>query len=137
MPERRAPELADWATPAASSPPPPPPPADTTGVAAWAGVATAQATMDPPIGGDDPWRRSTSTGVAEAYRVLGIDWEATWAEVTAEFRMQAACWHPDRLATAAPEVQQEGQRRMSELNRAYNDLRRALRPANHRELFAD
>ena len=106
-------------------------------MAAWAGVATAQATMDRPDHGDDPWRRSTSSSVTEAYQALGIDWEATWAEVTAEFRMQAACWHPDRLATADPAVQAEGQRRMSELNRAYDDLRRILRPSNHRELFAD
>jgi len=85
----------------------------------------------------DPWRRSTAPTVAEAYRVLGIDWEASWAEVTTEFRSLAACWHPDRLVNAEPAVQAEGQRRMSEYNRAYNDLRRVLRPASRRDLFVD
>lgn len=85
----------------------------------------------------DPWNRSNAPSVAEAYRVLGIDWEASWAEVTAEYRSLAACWHPDRLVSADPAVQAEGQRRMSEYNRAYNDLRRVLRPTSHRELFAD
>lgn len=85
----------------------------------------------------DPWNRSTAPSVAAAYRVLGIDWEASWAEVTTEFRSLAACWHPDRLVNTEPAVQAEGQRRMSEYNRAYNDLRRILRPTSRRDLFAD
>lgn len=108
---------------------------------------TAQLAHDPSPSGNwlnderpvdhDPWSRSTAPSVAEAYRVLGIDWEASWAEVTAEYRSLAACWHPDRLAGADPAVQAEAQRRMSEFNRAYNDLRRVLRPTSHRELFTD
>lgn len=93
-------------------------------------------TDDRPLD-HDPWHRSTAPSVAEAYRVLGIDWEASWAEVTTEFRSLAACWHPDRLVNAEPAVQAEGQRRMSDYNRAYNDLRRILRPTSRRELFAD
>ena len=83
---------------------------------------------------DDPWHRSTSPEALAAYRALGIDWEATWDEVVEVFRDHAALWHPDRLAGTDPLVQAEGQRRMSEMNRAYAELRRMLRPSR-RELF--
>ena len=83
---------------------------------------------------DDPWHRSTSPQVLTAYRTLGIDWEASWDEVVEVFRDHAALWHPDRLAGTDPLVQAEGQRRMSEMNRAYAELKRILRPSR-RELF--
>lgn len=75
--------------------------------------------------------------IVEAHRALGIDWETSWAEVTAAYRSLAACWHPDHLVHADPAVQAEAHRRMSEFNRAYNDLRRVLRPASRREHFSD
>ena len=82
----------------------------------------------------DPWQRSTSSQVTDAYRVLGIDWDATWDEVVSVYRSLAARWHPDHLAEADATVQAEGQRRMSEFNLAYGELRSLLRPAR-RNLF--
>ena len=83
---------------------------------------------------NDTRHRSTSPQVLTAYRTLGIDWEASWDEVVEVFRDHAALWHPDRLAGTDPLVQAEGQRRMSEMNRAYAELKRILRPSR-RELF--
>ena len=108
---------------------PPTPPLDPDDAAAAA--AAARAAIDPAR---DPWRRSTSPHALAAYRTLGIDWEANWDEVVAVFKEQAARWHPDRLAGADPQVQAEGERRMSEMTRAYRELQRILRP-QHRKLF--
>ena len=94
-------------------------------------AAAARAALGPSR---DPWRRSTSPNALAAYRALGIDWEANWDEVATVFREQAARWHPDRLAGADERVQAEGQRRMSEMTRAYRELQRILRP-QHRQLF--
>lgn len=120
---------------AATNPPPPvvvsppTPPLDPDDAAAAA--AAARAALDPSR---DPWRRSTSPNALAAYRALGIDWEANWDEVAAVFKQQAARWHPDRIATADPQVQAEGERRMAEMTRAYQELQRILRP-KHRQLF--
>lgn len=137
--ERRAEVLA-------APPPPPPPPPPSARVAAAvvapptppldpehaaAAAVAARAALDPSR---DPWRRSTSPNALAAYRALGIDWEANWDEVATVFREQAARWHPDRLAGADERVQAEGQRRMSEMTRAYRELQRILRP-QHRQLF--
>lgn len=108
---------------------PPTPPLDPEHAAAAA--AAARDALDPSR---DPWRRSTSPNALAAYRALGIDWEANWDEVAAVFKEQAARWHPDRLAGADARVQAEGQRRMSEMTRAYRELQRILRP-QHRQLF--
>lgn len=127
-----------------SSPPVGPPPGPPPGIPerrASAPPPTPPSTPAPPSGpagtapGRDPWQRSTSPQVTSAYRTLGIDWEASWEEVATQFRALAERWHPDRLAGADPAVQAEGQRRMSEFNRAYGELRRILRPSR-RDLFS-
>ncbi|MCB9373582.1 MAG: hypothetical protein H6518_12530 [Microthrixaceae bacterium] len=123
---------------AGTAPPAPSPPlAVPAGAGAGAGLfpfehAAVERPGPDPV--DDPWHRSTSPQARSAYRALGIDWEASWDEVVEVFREQAALWHPDRLAAADPLVQAEGQRRMSDLTRAYRQLQRLLRPV-HRELF--
>lgn len=160
MPERRAVEVTTVAAPA--PPPPPPPPARAPAPAPEPAPPVVSlpplvaVTPEPPAtfpferdaagaseGADvgperdpvaDPWHRSTSPQALAAYRTLGIDWEASWDEVVEVFRDHAALWHPDRLAGTDPLVQAEGQRRMSEMNRAYAELRRMLRPSR-RELF--
>lgn len=162
LPERRLDPAATAAAPPPPPPPPPPPlpppPPPTPGPSPPVTTApSAPPTVFPfergcPPGGAldpghsreagrsldpgrDPWHRSTSPQALAAYRTLGIDWDATWDEVVAVFRDQAAVWHPDRLAGADPSVQAEGQRRMSEMTRAYRELQRMLRPSR-RELFS-
>src|SRR5215212_9073409 len=44
---------------------------------------------------------SQSPDATRAYRVLGIDWEASWDEVVTAYRNLARRWHPDRLAEAS------------------------------------
>ena len=77
---------------------------------------------------------STSPDAARAYQTLGIDGGASWDEVVATYRELARFWHPDRLAESPPAIQEEGQRRMSAFNAAYEDLRRLLAPSK-RTLF--
>ena len=77
---------------------------------------------------------SQSPDATRAYAVLGIDWEASWDEVVTTYRDLARRWHPDRLADATPEVQAEGERRMSSFNAAYEELRKLLAPSK-RALF--
>ena len=98
-------------------------------------AAVRERATDVPVGDAVPssWV-SQSPDAARAYRVLGIDWEAGWEEVVSTYRELARFWHPDRLAEAAPEVQAEGQRRMSAYNDAYDELRRLLAPSK-RSLF--
>ncbi len=156
LPERRQDPAATAAAPPPPPPPPPPPlpppppptpgpsPPVTTAPSAPPTVFPFERgclpgrSLDPGPSLDparDPWHRSTSPQALAAYRTLGIDWDATWDEVVAVFRDQAAVWHPDRLAGADPSVQAEGQRRMSEMTRAYRELQRMLRPSR-RELFS-
>lgn len=78
---------------------------------------------------------STTPDAKQAYRALGIDWEASWDEVVEIYRDLARCWHPDRLADASPSVQEEGQRRMAAFNAAYRELRGLLAPSK-RTLFS-
>ena len=164
IPERRAVVAANVAQPAPAPPPSPAPPPPPPGPEPAPPVAslppliavTPEPTTFPfereaagaPEGADagagagaerdpaaDPWHRSTSPQALAAYRTLGIDWEASWDEVVEVFRDHAALWHPDRLAGTDPLVQAEGQRRMSEMTRAYRELQRMLRPSR-RELFS-
>ena len=53
----------------------------------------------------------------DPYAILGVDPGAGGAELTAAYREQAKRWHPDRNGGA------ESQRRMAEVNAAYDLLR--------------
>ena len=85
-----------------------------------------QPTMDQPWPPRPPVRREAD--LDQHYRTLGVDARATWEEVVVAYRRHARRWHPDRLAEADPAEQSEAQRRMSELNIAYESLRKRLQP---------
>ncbi|MFP5376788.1 MAG: J domain-containing protein, partial [Acidimicrobiia bacterium] len=59
------------------------------------------------------------------YQALGVAPTATKAEVTAAYRTMAQIFHPDRYAEAPEAVRMEAERRMKELNRAYDFARKA------------
>jgi len=70
---------------------------------------------------DSDWFR-TSRG--EAYAVLGLERDASDAEVDLAYRRLMAQYHPDRMAGAAPELLEQAQRRAAEINRAYDRIRK-------------
>jgi Protein of unknown function (DUF4236)/DnaJ domain len=61
------------------------------------------------------------------YEVLGVREGASVDEVTAAYRKQAQMNHPDRVANMAAEFQELAERRMKEINAAYDELRKRWR----------
>lgn len=59
------------------------------------------------------------------YQALGVPSTATAAEITAAYRTMAQIFHPDRYAEAPESVRVEAERRMKELNDAYDFARKA------------
>ncbi|TCZ83991.1 DnaJ family molecular chaperone [Lysobacter sp. N42] len=60
---------------------------------------------------DDPWR------------ILGITEDATEAEVDQAYRRLMSQYHPDKFATAAPELRRRAESRAREINGAYDRIR--------------
>lgn len=61
----------------------------------------------------------------DPYQALGVAPAATKAQITAAYRVMAQIFHPDRYVEAPEPVRKEAERRMKELNDAYNFARRA------------
>lgn len=59
------------------------------------------------------------------YQALGVAPTASPEELTAAYRTMAQLFHPDRYAEAPENVRREAERRMKELNDAYDFARRA------------
>ncbi|GAB2503282.1 J domain-containing protein [Lysobacter humi (ex Lee et al. 2017)] len=62
----------------------------------------------------------------DPYRELGVDADASDADIDRAYRRLMARHHPDRHATAAPRVQREAEKRARAINAAYDRIR-ALR----------
>jgi DnaJ-class molecular chaperone len=67
---------------------------------------------------------------SNAFAVLGLSGDASWAEVREAYRKLAQQYHPDKVAHLAPEFQELANRRMTEINCAYTELEQNL--ANRR-----
>ena len=61
------------------------------------------------------------------WEVLGISPKASKAEITAAYRTLAYIFHPDRLVDAPDPVKVEAQRRMAQLNKAYDLAKRGAK----------
>ena len=59
------------------------------------------------------------------YQALGVPSTASPSEITAAYRVMAQMFHPDRYAEAPESVRREAERRMKELNDAYEFARKA------------
>jgi hypothetical protein len=68
--------------------------------------------------------KSSEQGRKSPYDVLGVRENAPIEEITAAYRKQAQMNHPDRVASMAPEFRDLAERRMKEINAAYDELRR-------------
>mgnify|MGYP001344366981 CR=1 FL=1 len=75
-------------------------------------------------------RRPPRSDVDDAYRVLGIEPEASEDEVDRAYRQLMGKYHPDRVAGAAEEIRALAEERARAINAAYDrirDLRRQRR----------
>jgi hypothetical protein len=61
------------------------------------------------------------------YEILGVTPNASEAEITAAYRKMAQMYHPDKVAGLAPEFREIANRRMKEINAAYEELKRRFK----------
>jgi DnaJ-class molecular chaperone len=85
--------------------------------------------------GMEPQKRPTSTPTRSplssseldrAYETLDLKPGATFAQVQSAYRELARIWHPDRFAND-PKLSLRANAKLSEINQAYETLRRYLR----------
>ena len=67
--------------------------------------------------------KSSSSSAAEALKVLGLDPSASSAQIIEAYRKLALMYHPDKVAGLGPELQEVADRKMKEINAAYEALR--------------
>jgi hypothetical protein len=62
------------------------------------------------------------------FGILGIEPGASQAEIYAAYKKKARMYHPDRVASLAPEVREMAELRMKEINAAYGEIKRRKSP---------
>ncbi|MBW3609375.1 MAG: J domain-containing protein [Actinobacteria bacterium] len=60
-------------------------------------------------------------------KVLGVELGASQKDIDTAYKKKAKTYHPDRVASLAPEVREMAELRMKEINAAYTELRRRAR----------
>ncbi|MBI2172562.1 MAG: J domain-containing protein [Chloroflexi bacterium] len=78
----------------------------------------------PSGGGSSRGNGHSPRGKKSPYEVLEIPLEATPEEVRAAYRRKVQQYHPDRVAELGPEIREVAERRMKEINAAYEELKR-------------
>ncbi|HWB86774.1 MAG TPA: DUF4236 domain-containing protein [Bryobacteraceae bacterium] len=68
--------------------------------------------------------RDLAGATQEAFRVLGLNADASLADISAAYRHLAQMYHPDKVAGLAPEFRLLADNRMKEINAAYEALKR-------------
>jgi len=58
------------------------------------------------------------------YTVLGISEQASQEEIDNAYRHKISEYHPDKVANAAPEIQELAERRARDINAAYEEIRK-------------
>lgn len=64
----------------------------------------------------------------DPYRVLGVAEDASQAEIDLAYRRLMSQVHPDKFATAAPELRRRAEVRAREINGAYDRIRTLRAP---------
>ena len=77
-------------------------------------------------GPSGPWDQSSndSQQAPSPYEVLEIRPGSSKEEIRAAYRRLVQQYHPDRVATLAPEFRELAEQRMKEINAAYEQLKR-------------
>lgn len=70
-----------------------------------------------------PKRKTEPANLASAFRLLGLEPGASFEDVSAAYRSLAAQNHPDKVAHMAAEFRELAERKMRELNAAYDQIR--------------
>jgi preprotein translocase subunit Sec63 len=63
-----------------------------------------------------------STSIAEAFRILELDEDASFTEVKQAYRLLVKVWHPDRF-TEDIDLQKAAEAKLKEVNLAYELLK--------------
>jgi hypothetical protein len=74
--------------------------------------------------GPPPPPGSTTPDAADPYVVLGVARSATNDTIETAYRRLMSEYHPDRVATAAPEIRALAETRARDLNQAYDAIKR-------------
>jgi hypothetical protein len=69
------------------------------------------------------WTSPQATNANDPYLILQVPYSATEEEIVAAYRRMAQMYHPDKVATMAPEFKELADTRMKELNSAYAQLK--------------
>lgn len=69
-----------------------------------------------------PPSRATDGTTRPPHEVLGVPRDATPDEVRRAYQQQVRLYHPDKVATVAPELQRLAEQRTKELNAAYRAM---------------
>jgi hypothetical protein len=64
--------------------------------------------------------------IAPAYEILGLKHGASLKEVKTAYHRMAQMYHPDKVASLAPEFRELAENRMKEINAAYEELKKRL-----------
>ena len=84
-----------------------------------AGAFGGRKAAPPPVDEDAP----------DAYAVLGVPAGASQDEIEQAYRKRMSEYHPDKVATAAPELKALAERRASEINAAYEQIQKCRKNA--------
>ena len=69
-------------------------------------------------------RPAPGEGEGDPYAMLGIDSSASDEQLEQAYRRLMSEYHPDRVASAAPELREIAGRRTGEINQAYDQIKR-------------
>lgn len=78
-------------------------------------------------GFDDAWGKAAAfetAGSKNPYAILNLPTDATEEDVVAAYRRMAQMYHPDKVVGLAPEYRDIAERKMKDINAAYEQLRR-------------
>jgi hypothetical protein len=81
----------------------------------------SRANLPPPSSSTSPKVESSSE--IAAFTVLGLDPNASTTQITEAYKKLAQMYHPDKVAGLGPELQDVAERKMKEINAAYEALR--------------
>ena len=87
------------------------------------GIKIPRDTPPPRAEPDEP--RPVEVGPTRAHQVLGVPLGASWQEISQAYRKLALMRHPDKVAGMGLEAREYSEKRMKEINAAYDELRRS------------